>query len=111
MGFSSGHQKSRRTVITYASSISTYKLRPESVAEAEAKLQELLPTIMSMDGMVAFTNAIDSVGNGVVVSVVESEEKSNMNQEQVKAIWAAFSDYLIEPPVIGGYRVLAHESK
>lgn len=90
--------------------ISTYKMNPESVADAEAKLQELMPKIMGMDGMVTFTNAVDADGNGVVVSVVESEEKSNANQEQVAQIWAEFSDYLTEPPVIGGYRVLAHES-
>jgi heme-degrading monooxygenase HmoA len=90
--------------------ISTYKMNPDSVADAEAKLQELMPKIMGMDGMVTFTNAVEADGNGVVVSVVESEEKSNANQEQVAQIWAEFSDYLTEPPVIGGYRVLAHES-
>ena len=90
--------------------ISTYKMNPESVADAEAKLQELMPKIMGMDGMVTFTNAVDADGNGVVVSVVESEEKANANQEQVAQIWAEFSDYLTEPPVIGGYRVLANES-
>ena len=90
--------------------ISQYKMNPESVADAEAKLQELMPTIMGMDGMTTFTNAIDADGNGVVVSVVESEEKSNANQEQVAKIWAEFSNYLTEPPVVGGYRVLAHSS-
>jgi len=90
--------------------ISTYKMNPEFVADSEAKLLELMPTIMSMEGMLTFTNAVDADGNGVVVSVVESEEKSNANQEQVAKIWAEFSGYLTEPPVIGGYRVLAHES-
>ena len=90
--------------------ISKYKMKPESVADAEAKLQKLMPTIMGMDGMVTFTNVIDADGNGIVVSVVESEEKSNANQEQVAEIWAEFSNYLTEPPVVGGYRVLAHES-
>lgn len=90
--------------------ISTYKMKPESVPAAEAKLQDMMPTIMEMEGMVSFTNAIDADGNGVVVSVVESEEKSNANQEQVGKIWAEFSDFLTEPPVVGGYRVIAHES-
>lgn len=90
--------------------ISTYKMNPESISSAEAKLKEFMPTIMGMEGMVSFTNAIDADGNGVVVSVVESEEKSNANQEQVAKIWTAFSDYITEPPVIVGYRVLAHES-
>jgi hypothetical protein len=42
---------------------------------------------MGMDGMVAFTNAIDAEGNGVIVSVVESEEKSDAHREQVERIW------------------------
>lgn len=90
--------------------ISTYKMKTESMADAEAKLQELMPRIMEMDGMVTFTNAIDADGNGVVVSVVESEEKSNANREQVEKIWAEFSDYLTEPPAVAGYRVIAHAS-
>jgi len=49
--------------------ISTYKLKPESVADAEAKVQELLPTI-----------------------------------------WSEFSQFLSGPPVVHGYRVIAHES-
>ena len=90
--------------------ISTYKMKPESIAEAEAKLQGLLPTILGMDGMVTFTNVIDAEGNGVVVSIVESEAQSDQNAEQVAKIWSEFSDYLLEPPEVSGYRVLAHES-
>ena len=90
--------------------ISTFKMKPEAIADAEAKLEEMLPMIMAMDGMVTFTNAIDDDGNGVVISVVESEEQSIGNQEQVAKVWAAFSDYLVEPPVVGGYRVMAHVS-
>ena len=85
-------------------------MKPESIADAEAKLQELMPRIMGMDGMVTFTNAIDADGDGVVVAVVESEEKSNANREQVEKVWAEFSDYLAEPPAIRGYRVIAHAS-
>lgn len=90
--------------------ISTYKMKPESIAEAEAKVHNLLPKILGMDGMVTFTNVIDSDGNGVVVSIVESEAKSDMNAEQVAKIWAEFSDYLLGPPTVKGYRVVAHES-
>jgi len=90
--------------------ISTYKMKPESITAAKARLEELRPTIMAMDGMVTFTNVIDDDGNGVVISVVESEVKSKSNQEQVAKVWAAFGEYLVEPPVIGGYSVLAHVS-
>ena len=90
--------------------VSRFKMKPEFVAEAEAKLAELMPVITAMDGMVTFTNVIDEEGNGVVVSVVESEEQSNANQEQVGQIWAHFADYLTGPPEINGYRVMAHQS-
>ena len=90
--------------------ISKYRMKPESIAEAEAKVQALLPTIFGMDGMVTFTNVIDADGNGIVVSVVESEEKSEQNSEQVAKIWSEFSDLLLGPPEVSGYRVIAHES-
>ena len=90
--------------------VSTFKMNPEFIPEVEAKLQDMMPLIMGMDGMVSFTSAIDADGNGVVVSVVESEEKSNANQEQVGKIWAEFGAYLTEPPVISGHRVLAYQT-
>jgi hypothetical protein len=91
--------------------ISTYKMKPESIAAAEAKVQELLPTILGMDGMVTFTNVIDAEGNGIVVSIVESEAQSDMNAEQVAKIWSEFSGYLLGSPEVRGYRVIAHKSK
>jgi hypothetical protein len=90
--------------------VSTYKMKPESIAEAEARVHKLLPTILGMDGMVTFTNVIDAEGNGIVVSVVESEAQSDMNAAQIAKIWSEFSDYLIGPPKVSGYRVIAHKS-
>ena len=88
--------------------ITTYKMHPEKIAEAETTLADLLPQIMSMNGLKSFTNVIDEEGNGVICSVVESKELSDANQEQVAKIWSAFSDFLSEPPSMKGYRVLAH---
>ena len=85
-------------------------MKPEMIEAGEAKLAELMPQIMALPGLKTFTNVVDSDGNGVVVSVVESEEVSNANQEEVGKIWAAFSEYLSEPPSVNGYRVLAHQS-
>ena len=90
--------------------ISKYKMKPESIADAEAKVQKLLPKILGMDGMVTFTNAIDAEGNGIVVSIVESKEQSDMNAEQIAKIWSEFSDFLLGPPEVSGYRVIAHKS-
>ena len=90
--------------------VSTFKMKPNRITDAETKLNELLPQIMAMPGLKSFTNVIDDEGNGVVVSVSESEEVSNANQGQVAQIWAAFSDFLSEPPSVTGYRVIAHQS-
>jgi quinol monooxygenase YgiN len=90
--------------------ISTFNMKPESIADAEAKIAELMPTVMAMDGMVTFTLTINADGSGVVVSVIESEEQSNANQEQVAALWAQFGDFLAAPPEVTGYRVLQHQS-
>jgi hypothetical protein len=90
--------------------VSTFKIKPDPITEAETKLNELMPQIMAMPGLKSFTNVIDDEGNGVAVSVIESEEVSNANQEQVAQIWSAFSDFLSEPPSVNGYRVLAHQS-
>lgn len=85
-------------------------MKLESIAEAEAKAQELLPTIMGMDGMVTLTNVIDAEGNSIVVLAVESEAQSDIKAEQVAKICSEFSDCLLGPPEINGYRVVAHNS-
>ncbi len=90
--------------------VSTYRMKSESIADAENKLNEMMPQIMSLPGLITFTNVINEDGEGVVVSVLESQEISDANQEQVAQIWAAFGEYLAEPPVINGYRVMAHSS-
>lgn len=90
--------------------VSTFKMKPEKIADAENKLNEMMPQIMSLPGLKSFTNVINKDGSGVVMSVTESEEISDANQEQVAQIWAAFSDHLAEPPVVNGYRVMVHSS-
>ena len=90
--------------------ISRYRMKPESVDAAMALLNELKPQIMSLPGMLNFINVMNEDGIGYVVSVVESEEISNANQDKVQAIWARFADHLAEPPVIEGFNVLMNES-
>jgi len=90
--------------------ISRYRMKPESVDAAMALLNELKPQIMSLPGMLNFINVMNEDGSGYVVSVVESEEISNANQDKVQAIWARFADHLAEPPVIEGFNVLMNES-
>ena len=90
--------------------ISRYRMKQESVESATALLNDLKPQIMSLPGILNFINVMNKDGSGYVISVVESEEISNANQDKVQAIWAQFADYLAEPPVIEGFDVLMNES-
>ncbi|MGI9379641.1 MAG: hypothetical protein ACR2OW_08295 [Methyloligellaceae bacterium] len=85
-------------------------MKQESVESATALLNDLKPQIMSLPGILNFINVMNKDGSGYVISVVESEEISNANQDKVQAIWAQFADYLAEPPVIEGFDVLMNES-
>lgn len=87
--------------------ITHYKMKPDSIDTAMALLEQLKPQIMAMPGMLRFINAHDDTGAGYVVSVVESEEVSNANQESVQAMWANFADYLEGPPTPQGFGVIA----
>ena len=90
--------------------VTNYKMKPESIPEATEKLKGMIQQIMAMDGMLSFTNAVNEDGNGVVISLVESEEKSNANQDKVAQIWASFSEYLLEAPSATGFQVVVHEN-
>lgn len=87
--------------------ITNYKMKPESIAAAVALMEQLRPQIMAMPGVVRFINSIDDTGAGCVVSVVESKETAEANQEAVKAMWSNFADFLEEPPVPQGFGVIA----
>ncbi|MCP5081505.1 MAG: hypothetical protein GY948_07390 [Alphaproteobacteria bacterium] len=87
-----------------------YRMKPEAVERATAKLDAMKPQIMTLPGLIHFTNMMNEDGSGVVVSVVESQETSDANQDRVQALWANFADDLVEPPVAEGYDVLMNES-
>lgn len=87
--------------------ITHYKMKPESIAEATTKLEQLRPQIMAMPGVVRFINTMNDDGSGYVVSVVESKEVSDANTEAVQAMWSNFAEYLLEPPTPKGYGVIA----
>jgi len=70
-------------------------------------MEQLKPQILAMPGMVRFINVHDDTGSGYVVSLVESQEASDANQEAVKAMWSNFAEFLEEPPVPQGFGVVA----
>ena len=97
--------------------ITKYRMKPESIDAAMALLDELKPQIMAMPGMLNFINVMNDDGNGYnddgngyVVSVVESEEVSNANQERVMALWGQFADHLAGPPEMEGFNVIMNEA-
>jgi len=85
-------------------------MKKVSIEAAKSMLAELKPQIMSLPGMLNFINVVNDDGYGYVISVVESEEISNANQDKVQAIWTLFAEHLAEPPVADGFMVLMNEA-
>ena len=89
--------------------VTKYRMKPETMNDSIALLQELKPQIMALPGMIQFINVANDDGNGYVISLVESREISDANQDRVAQIWARFADYLAAPPEPAGYDVLMSE--
>ncbi|SFS16542.1 hypothetical protein [Yoonia litorea] len=87
--------------------ITHYKMKEDSIAAATTLLEELKPQIMAMPGVVHFINAMDETGAGYVVSVVDSKETSDANNETVQAMWGQFAGFLEQPPTPEGFDVIA----
>lgn len=87
--------------------ITNYKMKADSLPAALALMEQLKPQILGMPGMVRFINVHDDTGAGCVVSLVETKEASDANQEAVKAMWSNFAEFLEEPPVPQGFGVVA----
>lgn len=90
--------------------ITKYRMKPESIDAAMALLDQVKPQIMAIPGLIQFVNVMNDDGNGYVVSVVESKEVSDANQDKVQALWSRFADHLAEPPQAEGYKVLMSET-
>lgn len=91
--------------------ITHYKMKPEATETAIATLNKLKDEIMALPGMIHFVNTMNSDGSGCVISVVESQEISDANQEAVGKIWAVFADHLEGKPEVAGFNVIANWSK
>lgn len=87
--------------------VTTYKMKAESMPAATALMEQLKPKILGMPGMVRFINVHDETGAGYIVSLVDSKETSDANQDAVMAMWANFAEFLEEPPVPQGFGVIA----
>ena len=89
--------------------ITKYRMKPESLNDATALVEELMPEIKALPGVLQFINVCNDDGNGYIVSIVDSQANSDANQERVRAIWSRFADYLAEMPTPEGYNVLFNE--
>ncbi len=91
--------------------ITHYKMKPESNQAVTDRLHQMKDQIMALPGMVQFLNTMNSDGSGCVVSIVESREISDANQEAVGKIWAQFASDLESQPEASGFDVIANWGK
>lgn len=89
--------------------ITKFKMKPECMDDATALVEELLPEIRALPGLLQFIDACNEDGSGYIVSVTDSQESSDANMDHVRQIWAKFADYLEEMPTPEGYNVLFNE--
>ncbi|WP_425092478.1 hypothetical protein [Tropicimonas sp. S265A] len=88
--------------------VTKFKMKADAVTAAVAKMEELKPQIMALDGLHQFINVMQSDGSGYIISVVESEEKSNANASHVAALWGQMAEFLEGPPEPVGHNVMAN---
>lgn len=88
--------------------VTPFKMKAGSVEAATELVHQLKPQIMGLPGMIQFIDVVQEDGWGYIVSLVESEEISNANQEKVMALWANFKDHLEKMPTPAGYDVVAN---
>lgn len=87
--------------------VTHYRMKPNAIPAAKAMLEQMKDQVMSMPGMIRFTNSINEDGSGCVVAVVESKELSDANAGRVADAWAAFADHLDGMPQPHGFEVFA----
>ena len=90
--------------------ITKFKMKPDAIDEAVARLEGMKDKIMGMPGVLQFINAANDDGTGYVVSIVESKEIAEANTEALMAVWGAFADLLEGIPTPEGFELRANWS-
>ncbi|NNK77822.1 MAG: hypothetical protein HKP40_03830, partial [Litoreibacter sp.] len=90
--------------------VTPYKMKPGTKETATALLEEMKPSIMALPGLVHFVNVMNDDGSGYVISVIESQEISDANQDKVMAIWGRFAEHLEAMPQPQGFDLIANWS-
>ncbi|WP_281856125.1 hypothetical protein [Litoreibacter halocynthiae] len=88
--------------------ITPYKMKPGSQAAATKVMNALKDKIMALEGQQSFLNVSnDEDGTGYVISTTENAETAPETAEKIKALWGAFSEFLVEQPTVRSYDIVA----
>jgi hypothetical protein len=87
--------------------VTPYQLKSGARDAAIATMEEMKADIMALPGLKHFINVLGEDGSGYVISLVESQEISDANAEQVRALWGRMGPHLAEMPTPQGGEVVA----
>ena len=88
--------------------VTKYKMKADSVDAANEIMNNIKDRILGLPGMIQFVNVMQPDGAGYIVSIVESQEVSEANNDKVAALWGAFADHLEGAPEPDGGDVVAN---
>lgn len=92
--------------------VTPYKMKPGSQEAATHILSGLKDNILALPGQHRFLNVLnDETGEGYIDSTTDIAEPSPETVEKIKALWAQFSDFLVDEPVGATYSVVADWEK
>ena len=84
--------------------VSRYRMKPESFAEAQRRVEEMRPQIAAIPGLRAWRNVgRESDATGVVFAIYDDQATAEAAQSVANEIWAEFADHLAGPPETEGY--------
>lgn len=84
--------------------VSRYKMKPESFADAQRRVEAMRPQIAALPGLRAWQNVgRESDASGVVFAIYDDQAAAEAAQPAANEIWAHFSDDLAGPPDTEGY--------
>ena len=87
-------------------------MKPGSKDAAIKIMNGLKDRIMALPGQTSFLNVMnDDEGTGYVISTTSLEDVPADTAEKIKALWGAFSEYLVEQPKPSTFGVIADWKK
>jgi hypothetical protein len=87
--------------------VTPYQLKSGEREAALATLEKMKADIMKLPGLKQFINVLGEDGSGYVISLVESQEISDSNADQVRALWGRMGPHLAAMPTPQGGEVVA----